>query len=73
MQLIAIEIILIIFGLGEKSLAPENLPLTASFALSIIIIFCLVHLIAWVLDLNLAKQLNSDLRSFQNRFSDKEE
>ena len=73
LQLISVEIILIGFGLGAKSLAPENLPLTASFALSVLVIYILVHVIAWLLDLKLAKQLNSALRSFQSRFSDKSE
>ncbi|MGN0678164.1 MAG: hypothetical protein ACI4JS_00715 [Oscillospiraceae bacterium] len=73
LQLISIEIILIGFGLGTKSLLPENFALTASFALSILVIFVLVHLISWVLDLNAAKEINSDLKSFQSKFSDKDE
>ncbi|MGN0636850.1 MAG: hypothetical protein ACI4J0_00630 [Huintestinicola sp.] len=73
LQLIAIEIILIFFGLGKQCLDPEDLPLTASFALSVLIIFCLVHVIGWLLDLDLARQLNSDLKSFQSRFSDRPE
>lgn len=69
-QLAVIEVILIGFGLGAKSLQPENLTLTASFALSIFIIYMLVLLIAWLLDMRLAQQLNSDLKKFQNKFSD---
>ncbi len=73
LQLISIEIILIFFGLGAKSLEPENIALTASFALSILIIFVLVYVIAWLLDIKTARQINSDLRSFQNRISEKSE
>lgn len=69
-QLAVIEVILIGFGLGAKSLQPENLTLTASFALSVFIIYMLVLLIAWLLDMRLAQQLNSDLKKFQNKFSD---
>lgn len=69
-QLVAIEVILIGFGLGAKSLQPENLTLTASFALSVFIIYMLVLLIAWLLDMRVAQQLNSDLKKFQNKFSD---
>ncbi|MDO5149586.1 MAG: hypothetical protein Q4D76_09355, partial [Oscillospiraceae bacterium] len=67
LQLISIEIILISLGLGVKSLEPENIALTASFALSVLIIYVLVYVIAWLLDLNSAKQINTDLKSFQSR------
>lgn len=73
LQLLSIEIILIFFGLGEKSLSPENIALTASFALSVLVIFVLVNLIAWLLDIKLAKQLNSDLKAFQSRISEERE
>lgn len=73
LQLIAIEVILIGLGLGTEGLAPENLALTASFALSVLVIFVLVHLISWLLDLHAAKQINSDLKTFQSKFSDKSE
>lgn len=73
LELVCIEVILIGFGLGSKSLNPENLPLTLSFALSILVVFLLVNLIAWLLDKRQAQQLNSDLKLFQSRFSDKTE
>lgn len=72
LQLISIEFILIFFGLGAKSLDPENLTLTASFALSVFIIYVLVYVIAWLLDLNTAKQINSDLKSFQSKVAEEE-
>lgn len=70
LQLISIEIILIFLGLGAKSLEPENFALTASFALSVFIIYVLVYVIAWLLDLNTAKQINTDLKSFQSKISE---
>ncbi|MGN0682045.1 MAG: hypothetical protein ACI4JY_00090 [Oscillospiraceae bacterium] len=73
LQLIAIEVILIGLGLGTECLAPENLALTASFALSVLVIFVLVLLISWLLDLHAAKQINSDLKTFQSKFSEKTE
>lgn len=73
LQLIAIEVILIGLGLGTECLAPKNLALTASFALSVLVIFVLVLLISWLLDVKVAKELNSDLKSFQSRFSEKHE
>lgn len=73
LQLISIEFILIFFGLGAKSFDPENLTLTASFALSVFIIYVLVYVIAWLLDLNTAKQINSDLKSFQSKVAEESE
>ena len=73
LQLISIEVILIFFGLGAESLEPENIALTASFALSVLIIFVLVYVIAWLLDLSTAKKLNSDLKAFQDRILEKSE
>lgn len=73
LQLISIEFILIFFGLGAKSLDPENLTLTVSFALSVFIIYVLVYVIAWLLDLNTAKQINSDLKSFQSKVAEESE
>lgn len=70
-QLFAIEAVLIIFGLGTESLLLENRELTAAFALSVLVIYVLVIIITWLFDLKQAKTINSDLRSFQSRFSDK--
>ena len=70
LQLISIEIILIFLGLGAKSLEPESLALTASFALCVLSIYALVYVIAWLLDLNTAKQINTDLKSFQSKISE---
>ena len=68
-QLFAIEAVLIIFGLGTESLLPENRKLTAAFALSVLVIYVLVIIITWLFDLKQAKTINSDLKSFQSRFS----
>lgn len=72
-RLASIEIILILFGLGAKSLDPENIALTVSFALSVFIIYVLVTIISWLLDLNTARQLNSQLKAFQSRVSEMSE
>lgn len=72
LQLISIEIILIFFVLGAKCLEPENITLTASFALCVFVIYVLVYIIAWLLDLNTAKQINTDLKCFQSKISEDE-
>lgn len=68
-QLFAIEIVLIFFGLGVENLVPENLALTASFALAVLVIYVLVIIITWLFDLKQAKLINSELKDFQSRIS----
>lgn len=70
-QLLAIEAVLIFFGLGTENLVPENFALTASFALAVFVIYVLVIIITWLLDLKQAKLINSELKNFQSRFSEK--
>ena len=66
-QLIALEFILVLAGFGRENLKAENLALIASFALSVLIIYVLVHVISWVLNLEMARQLTIDLQSYQSR------
>ena len=66
-QLIALEFILVLAGFGRENLKAENLALIASFALSVLIIYVLVHVISWVLNLEMARQLTMDLQSYQSR------
>ncbi len=66
-QLIALEFILVLAGFGRENLKTENLALIASFALSVLIIYVLVHVISWVLNLEMARQLTMDLQSYQSR------
>ena len=66
-QLIALEFILVLAGFGRENLKTENLALIASFALSVLIIYVLVHVTSWVLNLEMARQLTMDLQSYQSR------
>ena len=72
-QLIALEFILVLAGFGRENLKAENLALIASFALSVLIIYVLVHVISWVLNLEMARQLTMDLQSYQSRELRREE
>ena len=72
-QLIVLEFILALAGFGRENLKAENLALIASFALSVFIIYMLVHVISWVLNLEMARQLTMDLHSYQSRELRREE
>lgn len=67
LEIIALEVILIIFGFGTESLTAENIPLITAFALSVLCVYALVTLISWVLDLRTARRINSDLELFRSR------
>ena len=65
LKLFAIEGIMIAIGLGgAPELASQPL-LVVSFALSVFIVFVLVMVISWILDLGQAKQMNIDLENYQ--------
>lgn len=67
LQLILLEILLIGFGFGHSKLTVENMELIISFGLSVFVIFVLVHIISWVLDLQQARQMTMDLLSYQSQ------
>lgn len=67
LQFILLEILLIGFGFGHSKLTVENMELIISFGLSVFVIFVLVHIISWVLDLQQARQMTMDLLSYQSQ------
>lgn len=69
-KLIAIEAALLVFGFGIDNFSIDNIVIIISFAAAVMVIFFMVHFIEWVLDVRVAKQLNSNLKEFQKKFSD---
>lgn len=69
-KLIAIEAALLIFGFGLENLSSDNFWIIISFVGAVIVIFFMVHFIEWLLDVRVAKQLNSNLKDFQRKYSD---
>lgn len=67
LNLLAIEGIMIGIGLSGSSIFYEQPLLVVSFALSVFIIFILVLVISWVLDLGQARQMNIDLENYKKR------
>lgn len=67
LQFVSLEAILIWVVFGNIDMIVSNVSLVLSFALSVFVIFVLVHVITWVLDLEQAKQLTKELHSFQHR------
>ena len=67
LNLLAIEAIMIGIGLSGSNVFREQPMLVVSFALSVFIIFVLVLVISWILDLGQARQMNIDLENYQKR------
>lgn len=66
-KLIAIEAALVLFAFGMDNLLAENTLLVVCFMISVAVIFVLVNVVEWLLDLRTAKQLNLNLKDFQSK------
>ena len=67
LQLVCLEAVLVLFGLGVKVLSVDELPTLLSFMLTVFVIFVLVHVIMFILDREQARQMNNALENFQKR------
>lgn len=67
LNLIAIEGIMIGIGITGSEGSEKQSMIIVSFALAVFVIFVLVMVISWVLDLRQAKQMNMDLENYKNR------
>ncbi len=66
LQLISIEVILCLLAFGGKAINKENISLIISFCVSIFIVYVLVNVITWLLDVKTAKEMTNDLHEYQN-------
>lgn len=65
-QLIVLEGILLFVGFYASGLTIKNLPTLTGFALSVFIIYILVHVISFILDYNQASKMNESLKELQS-------
>ena len=61
LQLLALEGVLMLLGFGSNGLSKDEMPLIGAFAISVFVIFVLVHLISYFLDCGQAARLNREL------------
>ncbi len=69
-QLLLIEVLLLYISFGGGMFDPSNTRLAMPLAGSILIIYVLVNLILWLLDLNTAKSLTNELIDFQKNHNE---
>lgn len=67
LQLILLEGLLIGFVFGYGDFSKDNTVQMVSFAVTVLVVFLLVHVISFVLDVQQARQMTLDLLDYQNR------
>lgn len=67
LQLILLEGLLIGFVFGYGDFSKDNIVQMVSFAVTVFVVFLLVHVISFVLDVQQARQMTLDLLEYQNR------
>ena len=66
-ELLLLIVLLLAFMFGWKPLTRETAVTSAGVAISIIVIYILVHVIEWLLDTRTAKSMTEDLMKFQQK------
>lgn len=65
LQFILLEALLLGFVFGYAGFSKDNMEQIVSFALSVLVIFVLAHVISFMLDIQQAKRMTQDLMSYQ--------
>lgn len=71
-QFILLEVIIIFVGYGGIPVQTEEKIFVATLAVSVFVIFVLVHLIIWMQDWLMAKKMTEDLLEFQKNVKEQE-
>ena len=66
-QFLVLELVLITAAFGVKNLKAENMGVITGFAVSVLIIFLLVQIISWLLEVRQAEQMTAELLAWQKR------
>lgn len=67
LQFILLEALLVWFVFGHTGLSKDNLEQIISFALTVFVVFLLVHVISFALDAGQAKEMTRDLLEYQKK------
>lgn len=65
LQLTALEAGLTLFAFGAEGIRQTESRVILSFCLSVFIIFLVVHLVSWLMNLRTARSMMTDLKEFQ--------
>ncbi len=71
MQMLLLIVLMLAFMFGGQEITPELMTAAVGVSISVIIIFVLVNLILWWLDLKTARDLTKDLLLYQQKQDNK--
>ena len=72
-HVLLLVVLILAFLFGGRPVRPEDVPVAAGVAVSVVVIYGLVTVIGWALDLRTAKRMTEDLRRLQQRAAEEDE
>ena len=66
LQVIVLELILVLAIFGGENLSKENIPEITALAISVFLVYVLVSIVSWLLDVRTAKTVMKELSEYQN-------
>ncbi len=67
LQLLSLEVLLTLLAFGGESLKREQPLIIVTFCIAVFVVYVLVHLVLWLLDLKAAQRMTEDLHVYQSR------
>ena len=61
-----LELILVLAIFGGENLSKENIPVITALAISVFLVYVLVSIVSWLLDVRTAKAVMKELSEYQN-------
>ena len=62
-----LELILILVIFGGENLCKENIPVITALAISVFLVYVLVNIVSWILDVRTAKAVMKELSEYQKK------
>ena len=67
LQVIVLELILVLAIFGGENLSKENIPVITALAISVFLVYVLVNIVSWLLDVRTAKAVMKELSEYQKK------
>lgn len=67
LQVIVLELILVLAIFGGENLSKENIPVITALAISVFLVYVLVSIVSWLLDVRTAKAVMKELSEYQKK------
>ena len=67
LQVIVLELILVLVIFGGENMCKENIPEITALAISVFLVYVLVSIVSWLLDVRTAKAVMKELSEYQKK------